>query len=283
LTFIILCTLISTDIKAQNDSAFMYFNQLIMSGDTNEALVELERIIYVNEDNSAQAIFNKGILYKQQQEFILAQKCFERVNFETLTDSQHYQFRYQAALMAYLAGNYSDAEAQILQIKYYLHDSSFYYQIIPLYALNLIEMQRWDESKALLQNYIVFSYSNTKSEKKDSLFAVLNQIYNKKNIPKLLKVKKAQVMSAILPGLGQLYAGYFLESLANFSFSLSSLALGGYAFYKKYYFTGYFVGLGLFQKFYFGGQKRTEILVIKRNELKTRIFNNQVKSFILSI
>jgi len=285
LTFIILCLLFSTDVKSQNDSIFYPVESFLKNGDTNRALLEAERIIFVFllSETESKAIFKKALIYKAQKEYANAQKCLERVDFLSLNDSLSFTFRYQTALNAYLAGNFSDAEFHILQIKNNLADTQYFYQVLPLYALTLNELQKWNEASIYLHEFIDFRAINNKSYNKDSLHAIISHYYSKRNIPKMLEPEKAQIMSMIVPGSGQVYAGYFWEGASNFLFSISSLALAGYGFYKKYYLTGYFVGLGLFQKFYFGGHRRSEILVNQCNYRRIKTFNNKLKPIILML
>jgi hypothetical protein len=84
----------------------------------------------------------------------------------------------------------------------------------------------------------------------------------------------------ILPGVGQLYAGYFWEGALNVTLQLAGLGFTGLCIWQKYYFTGAFVGFSIFQKFYGGGINRTQFLVEKRNHIKIRTFNDEIKKYL---
>ena len=89
------------------------------------------------------------------------------------------------------------------------------------------------------------------------------------------------MMSSLLPGLGQVYAGYFWEGFVNASLQLISLAFTGGAIYLKYYITSFMVGYTTFYRFYRGGQNRAEFLANQHNYEKTRDYNTRLKKIIL--
>jgi hypothetical protein len=61
------------------------------------------------------------------------------------------------------------------------------------------------------------------------------------------------------------------------------LCFAGYEFYTEYYITGYFVGLGLFNKTYHGGMNRAGILAEQKNVKGLNKFNSSVGSILIRI
>ncbi|MBL6963599.1 MAG: hypothetical protein ISR55_07240 [Bacteroidetes bacterium] len=282
LIFIFLCAGYSS---RSQDTLKSYFDEgkaLEDAGALTDAYIFYERIAFEANDPLLvnMALMSKAAVLKRKGEYLKAQRSLERLNYAVLNDSMHFHARYETALCAYLSANYYDAISQFEQLNFYLHDSNLIIQTIPLQVLVYNEIQNWKHAKELLLIY----KSNTRLSVAESLATdELISFYNKKHIPKLKKVKTAQWMSAFLPGAGQIYAGNIGEGLLNFTFTFASLGIAGIAFYYKYFFTGYFAGLALFQKFYFGSNKRVEYLVNKRNYLNTRAFNDEVKKQLIII
>lgn len=282
LIFIFLCAGFST--KGQNPFKNKFEEAKILEdqGALKDAYIVYERIAFESDDLliKNKALLGKALVLKKKGDYLKAQRSLERINYSVFNDSLHFISRYETALCAYLEGNFYDAISQFEQLYFYSQDSALIIKTLPLQILVYNELQNWDHAWELLVLY---------SEKKaliDSSQMLLNELitfYNKKNIPRLKNVNRAQLMSSFLPGSGQIYAGYVGEGLLNFTFIVATLGVAGYSFYLKYYFTGYFAGLALFQKFYLGSSKRVEYLVEKRNYINTRNFNEEVKMKLLKV
>jgi TM2 domain-containing membrane protein YozV len=279
---IFLCAGLFTKAQESSEHLFREAEILLAREKLTDAYILYERIAFetVDPQITNRALFMKANVLKQKEEYLQAQRSLERLDFSVMSDSFQFIVRYETALCAYLEGNFYDAISQFEQLSFYVRDSSLLLTLVPLQVLVYNEIQDWSKSRDLLEKY----YKDMTLS--DSAKILLNEIidfYTRKNIPKLKKVKRAQLLSMFVPGLGQMYAGYVGEGLLNFTLTFASLGLAGVAFWYKYYFTGYFAGLALFQKFYFGANRRLEYLVNKRNYLNTRKFNDEVKSRLLHL
>jgi len=281
LIFIFLCGTYSTESYGQEASAFHKADSLLQSGKFRDAGLEYEYIVF--RDSSwivkNRALMGKAEALKQMGSFDKAQRSLERINFEVMDDSLQFIVRMQTALCAYLAGNFKDAESQLLQIDYYLGDSIYYKKSLPMRILVFNELRDYANAQRC-----VMEFSNLMVQHHPGTEEINNEfelLYSRRNVPKIKKPETAQLLSTFVPGLGQLYAGYPGEAVLSGLFTAGSLAMAGVAFYFKYWITGYFVGLGLFQKFYFGGQTRVKYLAEKRNYVNCNEFNNKVKMLIL--
>ena len=74
-----------------------------------------------------------------------------------------------------------------------------------------------------------------------------------------------------------------MEGSFNFLMNASLIGFAFYEFYTEYYFTGYFVGLGLFNKTYTGGMHRANLLAIDKNLKSMNKFNLAVSSLMLKV
>ena len=271
---IFLCVTFLTNAQTMLESA----DELVKKEEWKEACIILERIIF---DSSSPEIRNlsaykKAFCYKQLAEFEKAQRVMESINYSGLNDNLSFKYRYESALCAYLAGNFNDAESQIIQINNFISDSTSKQSALFLEVLILNELRKWDQSaKKIVELISIYS----PPEIKDSLLYLASKMYQKKSIPKLKKQSTAKVLSFI-PGLGQVYAGYFLEGTDAFLLNLAFLGFGVYQVYEGFYLTGYFIGAGGLSKTFFGNMRYAEFLVEKHNYNKSREFNDKVSAFI---
>jgi hypothetical protein len=115
--------------------------------------------------------------------------------------------------------------------------------------------------------------SALKDQERIDLIKEIDMLYRNKNLPKFKKAKKAENLSRFIPGSGQIYSGSVGEGSFNFLMNVSVLGFAAYEFYTQYYFTGYFVGLGLLNKTYNGGIRRAGKLAEEKNQESMRQFN----------
>ncbi len=244
----------------------------------DEALVAFERINYFQTEPAikTEALFRKAEKLKQLKRFNDAEKCLNRIDLSELSDSVSYKVRYQTALCAYLGGNFTDAESYLTQLFFYLPDSTVNCKALPLFSLVLNELHKWKEAEHKLLLFAKFS------KEKDSIANQIHTLYSLKKIPKLKNMEKAKLLSSIIPGSGQMYAGYFWEGLGNASLQAVCLGFTGMAIWQKYYISSLFVGYSTFFRFYQGGILRVEYLVNKKNYELTRNYNATLKPYILN-
>jgi len=241
------------------------------------ALLAYERALYQAEslEEHFQLLTSKSELYLQLGSYENAFKTCQRGYFDQLSDTAKLKLKSNSALAAYLNSEFNKAEFELLNLKLALTDTSLMEETYFLQVLIHNEKQEWNKAKELLLKSV--DLTEMKAEHRDSLKSVVELMYQEENIPKLKDPQKAGTLSAFLPGVGHLYAGYFWEGFANVALQLVGLGVGGVAIYFKYYITGVAVGYGMFQRFYSGGVRRAEYLANKKNYLRTRSFNDRVK------
>jgi len=260
---------------------FQEADALFRNGKFFEAGIEYEYIAYYanNVLLKSRAQSKRIDCFTQENKFEEAQHYAEKVSLMNVSDSLSFEIRYKKAFNAYLAGNFGEAKSHFLQLKFF-HPKQVFQKYV-LYILILNELNEYTKAKEELLAWI----DNTQMpvSQHDSLKLLVQQIYSQRNIPKLKSIERARLFSTFLPGSGQVYAGYPLEGIFNFTIHLATLAFAAEEIIAGYYITGYFGGFGMFQKFYFGGIKRTEYLVNKTNYKRARKFNKEAKAFILEL
>ncbi len=279
LIFAFLCGLFSNNLFPQITKA----DSLFEKNEYEKAIVLYERCIFSssNEDSISILLIKKSYAYKEVKQHEKAIITLERIKTETLSDSLHFIVYYELALNAYLDGRFNEAISFCNILTYYHKEKAFpLVNIYIILALSNNQIENYPD--ALKYSIESINNSSLQNSKKDSLINALNILFSPKNVPKFKKPERAELLSAILPGLGQCYSGYYLEGFASFITHIALAGLTGYAAYKTYYLTAYFGGVSMFMRFYFGGSRRSEFLAHKRNEKnKTDFFEKNKKLIII--
>lgn len=247
-------------------------DSLFLAGAYEKAAVKYEAQYFKAENinESAKALLQKARCYKQLQQFDNALLNLARIPVYSISDSLAEELRYETLLCTYLIEDYHKAEFLISQYKQEIQRISVQERILMLEVLTKNHLSKYEDAKAAFKALMTLKKINLNT---DSVYAL---------VPKLKNPKKAEILSAIIPGSGQVYAGYPLEGAASLLLQTATLGFGAYKIYQGYYFIGFFTGFGLFQKFYFGGMNRAAFLTEKRNKEKNQEFNKKVYQLMMS-
>lgn len=250
------------------------------------AALEYERIIFENtefsdsavslisiQNTKNEALIRKVFCQKATGNFWEASQTTKRFDFTNLADSVQFRFRFENVLCCYLSKQFEETYSQIQQTKYLIKDTTITKDIDFLAILSLTELGRYQEAKKLYFQYV------SKHKFEDNTAQVFSFVDN----PKFRKIQKAKALATFLPGTGMIYAGNVREGITSLGLQIIALSYGIYGFTEGYYLSGFLTGFGLFQAFYFGGIRRTEMLVDKKNESLKRQYSNQVKNMLLKL
>ncbi len=226
-----------------------------------------------NLDSLNLLYFKKAIYLKEQKKYDEAIQTLNRINENDLSDSSKFILFYEQAISNYLANNYNEVELNLNKIKYFINDIAFCKNLILLEILNLNNLQKWSESKALL-----ISELKNKSDSNS-----INELYKQAFSLKLKKVKTAQTLQTFLPGTGHVYVGKTTHGIINAGLILSGLAWGAYNFYHGYYVTGVFTGFFISYVFYSGGIAYAINNVGKYNTSRINKINSDLNNKIIEI
>jgi hypothetical protein len=247
------------------------------------ASIEFERAIFYESDNVriAQCKYYKSLCYKELEEPGKSLEELSKINLYNLPDSLFFLIKYQQAFCNYLNNDPIQSLWNIDEIRFRFPDSSGLSEIIPLNIVCLNAVRRWDEA-VNLWSYLLDN-SGLQDSARNVLISKVNNLYSKKNIPKYCSPVKAGNLSRFIPGSGQMYSGAVFEGTFNLLMNASLLTFSFYEFYYQYYFTGYLVGLGVFNKTYHGGIHRANILAEEKNLDGIRKFNISASSLLINI
>ncbi len=173
-------------------------------GNYEAAITEYKRFIFFHPDSIQTAtVYHKiGLAYREQgfwQEAIIAMRNAVSHAFEEDTKSE-YQLNLAVILLS--SQNYDLARLELIKVSLRHPSGTLYQRALFLQVVAFIYQFRWEEAQALLKDY-------TADETLDNLLNIaINQ-------PKK-SARIARVLSAILPGTGQIYAGNWRGGLNAF-------------------------------------------------------------------
>lgn len=229
-------------------------DSLFLTGEYLQARVEYERSLFNGSGNVNTLLLKKSYCLKAEGKYDLAFNTLARANFFTSSDSSQFKLYYESALNAFLAEKYDLALNKIQEYHYYLPSISQPMTDL-LEVLTLHHLQRIKEAET---KFIAFTKKYSVSDS--------TNFYKEKKFKKLKDPVKAESISHLLPGVGQMYAGYAGQGVISFLLQSGMIAFTAYSFYNGYYFSGAFTGVGLFYMFNTGGARHAEYLAEKKNK-----------------
>ncbi|MEI6049851.1 MAG: hypothetical protein WCS03_13180 [Bacteroidota bacterium] len=284
--FFLICIFLCVILSANRILASDYYSnalRIFSEGRLYVASIEFERAIFYENDNNkiAQCKFFKSLCYKGLGETNKALEELGTINMFNLPDSLFLLIRYEQALGNYLNNDPNQSLWNIEEIRTRFPDSSKTINIIPLNILCLNTLRKWEEATDLWNFFI--DNSGINDSVSEYYKTTINKLYSKKNIPKWRSPKKAENLSRFIPGSGQMYCGAVAEGAFNLLINVSLLGFAFYEFYSEYYLTGYFAGLGLFNKTYNGGMHRANLLAVQKNMESMNRFNLEAGSLMIRV
>jgi hypothetical protein len=279
---IFLCVLFSTSRIFASDyfsNALRIFNE----GRFFEASVEFERAVFFESDNNkvSQYRYYKSCCYKELGDIPHALEELNSINQFNLPDSLFFLIRYERAICNYLINDPNQCLWNIEEIRMRFPDSLQTAGIIPLNILCFNKLGKWNDA-FILWNYFLDN-SGLQDSVRQSFKIKISSLYDKKSLPRSWSPKIAQNLSRFIPGSGQMYCGAVFEGTFNLLMNASLLGYAAFEFYNKYYLTGYFVGLGLFNKTYTGGMHRAYLLAGEKNLTEINKFNALNSSLLIAV
>lgn len=281
-----LCVSFSPDkAYAQKDSnVFLEMGRdLFRLGNYFESGIEFERAYFFATDSRIrlEANLERAQALKQTGEYLKARNDLQRTLHLRQFPELHFQLMYELAFCEYMLGNYSNAAGGLVQLKHFYPDEYFSDEILTLHAL--AGVMAGDFSLAQEKTIELIAYFNYDAQITDSLITRTMILFCDCSAPNLISEKTAGRLSAFIPGAGHFYAGYPGKGLLNAGSQLVSLGLAAYMGWNNLYVSGFVVGLGMFQSFYFGGIRQASYLAGQRNLKEMAGYKELLKEFILNL
>lgn len=288
LQFICLLTgFLATEARASTEdpTRFKYVaDSLANIGNHRLASVYYEKACYFSTDRKEKidCLLKASNELKAISAYDEATVILEAMPLQNLSDSSVFQLKIQASMLSYLNRDFSAAESHLLQAAYLISDSSLIYNTYPLLTLVLNERFRWAEARTKILEWNSFT-NRMNPALQSAINDSISRAFDPSEFPRLKNKKKAVRLSTFLPGSGQFYAGYAGEGLISFGALAGTTALMIAGIWHQYYFSSLVLGNVIIGKFYQGGLTRTEFLIDKRNYLRTRNFNEKLRTTVIGL
>jgi tetratricopeptide (TPR) repeat protein len=271
----------STSKSLRFNSFLQLADSLYIIKDYSRAALSYERCAFLAENQTqlCEVMLKKGKCYWRTEEYNDALRALQRINTFSISDSLAFETQFAIATTAYMQKDFVYAKSELKQIEIFTTNKNQVLQSQYLSVLTLTELHEWNE--AFIKANAWIDNLDAEDTTKTKLKLAIVDIFDKKNIPKIKDPERANTLSTFVPGLGQLYAGYFWEGAANVSLQVLGFAIVGVGIYTKYYITGVVSGMTIFQRFYTGGIKRAEFLAKKKNYIEMTEFRSQLKPILI--
>ncbi len=276
------CSLNAGQVGGKNE-AFFYADSLFQGGNYFESALAFERVYFFASDPHLRARANLGRAraLKQTGDFNRARNDLQRSLSFREDNELHYQIMYEMAFCDYMAGNYTAAISMLKQVAYFYGDSHSADQVLLLFALSYTSLAQWDLAKESTVDFLNSRFEE--SPIRDSLLYRIDELFCECRWPEMKSQKRASNFATFLPGTGHLYAGYPGKGMINASSQLLSLGITGLMAYHNLYVSGFLMGLGMFQSFYFGGIRQATVLTQQRNSKGLLDYKSLLQDFLLEI
>lgn len=241
-----------------------------------------EWIIYSGGESNRteKAITGKVNSLKKLYQYNKAIEYIDKVNTTGLSDSTRTNLMYESLLLNYLQKNYEEVQSRFLLSRFMLKASAYYQDASLLYSLSHLKSGDWEKGIKSSEAYIQMAAS---TEEREMLTLNFHELLDTLDVPKDKNPKTARILSMIIPGSGQIYAGYPIDGLTSFGLHALALGTAGLAFFQGLYITGWIGGFGVLQKLYFGGNHRAAHLAEQKNRLNKENFVQPALDLLISI
>ena len=235
-------------------------------GNYEAAITEYKRFIFFHpNDIQAATVYHKiGFAYREQglwQDAILAIR-----NAVLHADDKDTKSEYQLNLAVVLLAsqNYDLARLELIKIALRNPSGTLHRRALFLQAVAFIYQFRWEEAQKILSKETLLRYAT------DSSNEVLDTLFNIAINQKKKSTRVAQVLSAILPGTGQIYAGNWRGGLNAFLLNgaLGFVAVDG--IFDQNYLDAFMWTYYIFLRYYRGNVSRAGRAVDEFNENASR-------------
>ena len=260
--------LINLNLIAQNIDETTFLADKMFEEKEYKASIELyKRAIFFSDENRKDLFGRLGDSYFMLQDYKNAFISYDSAATFIINEDSLLDLNFKKADCLIFSEKYIKAEEIVLSIDSFRHDDqkqkkNFY--------LGLIYFANIDFEKS--EQYFILAVNDTSIKSKSDI----HEIFQHKRYLKRPNPKIAGILSLILPGSGQLYAGDYKNAINSFLLTTAFAAIGTDMFIRYAWYDSLISVFPWFYRYYNGGyknamtiaeQKRTEKRNKKLNEL----------------
>lgn len=240
----------------------------LAEGNYASALKEYQRLLFFDSNNEYQQTYTQiAVLFYKTNDFNNALKYFDFALKTEQNDSLKYEIYLSKAMCNFRTENYMEALTVLLDLpntdsKNLLRKKNLFLGTC-YYGIN--------DYKNACENFILASDS-TDTERVKTIFSDFEKFRHK------YRPEKVELMSMLLPGLGQIYTGHTLNGL-NSTALLSGVTFYAYKMFINYgTFDGLLVLSSWFYRYYTGGFTNARNFAIYKTEAeKNAVFSKLIQ------
>lgn len=209
------------------------------------AITEYKRFIFFHPDDIRVAeTYNQiGLAYRAQylwQEAIISMRI---AVLNANTDEQKSKFQLDLAVTLIASKNYDLARLELIKVMLRNTSDTTFKRSLFLQAVAHIYQYRWEEAREILKEY--------------TTDASLDQLFEKAMNQPQKSTKLAKVLSAVIPGTGQMYAGNWGGGLNAFGLNGALGYVAVDAIFKGYYIDAALWTYFILRRYYMGNLYRS--------------------------
>lgn len=229
-------------------------NYFIKLSNYDAAITEYKRFIFFHPDDIRIAeIYNQiGHAYRSQgllQEAIVSMR---NAVLNAFTDEQKSKFQLDLAVTLIASKNYDLARLELIKVMLRTTNGITYKHSLFLQAVTYIYQYRWEDARKILKDYTTDESLN-------------NLIEKAMNLPHK-STKVAKVLSAVIPGTGQMYSGSWGVGLNALGLNAGLAYVTVDAILKGHYIDAALWTYFILRRYYMGNLYRSGIAVETYNQ-----------------
>ncbi len=243
---------------APSDDVLALADWLLEQKSYHEAITEYKRFVFFNPEggNAAYAFHKMGLAYRLEHKWEEAVDALKASILATEDPRVADERRITLATTLMASGNYSLARLELLKVSETpLRPGSVYF-----YGIASLYMSDWDDARDAFGQFYSRYADGQMTDRAEEIERVLVGVETSYKSPRL-----ARFLSAIMPGLGQMYAGDWRDGLN--ALVLNGLAIGfiANAIHRKDYRDATLIS-SISVRYYTGNIYNAEVDVRKYNE-----------------
>lgn len=245
----------------------------------DDAITEYKRFIFLNPGHSERAycFYRMGLAFRSIGKLNKACESFKTAIKLSPTDSLRDDARIRLATTLVASGNHSLARYQLLKLTHLSKLHSTRRRALFFEAINNLYLFDW---KAAHEGFRVYFSECQGEDCAKQAARVLPLLRNCTSLP-YRSPGKAAVLSTLVPGLGQTYAGNYWQGLNAFVLnSIIAVLIVDSASQKNYFDTALF--FSLFVRFFSGNRQSAKELAESHNLIMNRARVSQILNVLAS-
>lgn len=270
--FIVCCTVLLSQpasLKAQTiEETFIYANEQHQAQQYENAINAYQRVLFFDKKSASRVYYNLAESYYQLSKYDQAAKYYDLAYSATSNDSLKYLMLFSKTTCLLLQHSYNAALAELFSLddslQNYWQQKKYFY-----FGVTYFGMANFNDAKT----YFIKAGLPEQNAEIEQLFVQIKKVNR-------LNPKTAQILSIILPGLGQIYSGDIKNGINSFVLTAGFMTLALYTAYNYTVVEAILSVLPWYQRYYMGGFKNAKMIAQRKKEQRqNEIFQELMNVF----